>query len=408
MSQHVSRRKWANFLILSIITSILIFSGFGASIGNYSEDSDIDQKSNLYFMEFAQKTPVNFIGEFDHTIRMEFTFSPEDFIWSKFGEFDTLILLEEELLENPGEPVLPFKPVTIVLPSESNLDSAIITTQVKERIVLDEDYYILPGQEPRTVSDYSIDLETISESEIASEFELDTEIYTSSKQYPGNIIQKISETEFNGLHLGHYGIIPVRYNPLERQITIFTKINVNLAFPEVETAQYESITLNEQDIKPIVQFLDNSEDIDNFYEIGSNSRARNSNQKSMNLPNRVVHYVVITNSSNYYDNFLPLVQWKTKKGVPADIIDEGWIRSAYSGNDTQEKIRNFIKDAKEIWNTKYVLLGGDISVIPYRKAYGKVGTYPAIIRYLVIYIIQISTVTGTRMLTEYMVKLLIM
>jgi len=45
------------------------------------------------------------------------------------------------------------------------------------------------------------------------------------------------------------------------------------------------------------------------------------------------------------------------------------IYASQSGRDNAEKVRNFIKYAYQTWQTRYVLLGGDVDVVPPRKAY---------------------------------------
>ena len=80
-----------------------------------------------------------------------------------------------------------------------------------------------------------------------------------------------------------------------------------------------------------------------------------------------LEYVVIT-SESLSDEFDPLVQWKRQKGIRADIRTVEWISSNYSGKDLQEKIRNYLKSAADsglVW----VLLGGDVSVVPHRIAF---------------------------------------
>ena len=63
--------------------------------------------------------------------------------------------------------------------------------------------------------------------------------------------------------------------------------------------------------------------------------------------------------------FQPLADWKTQKGVPATIVTTDWIynNGGYSGSHV-EKIRSFVQDAYNTWGTTYVLLGGDIDVVP--------------------------------------------
>jgi len=85
-----------------------------------------------------------------------------------------------------------------------------------------------------------------------------------------------------------------------------------------------------------------------------------------------VEYAIITGSS-YVDEFQPLADWKTKKGVPTEIFTTDWIYSNYTGTDNQEEIRNFIKDYETSHGLVYVLLGGDVDVVPARIAYDYLG-----------------------------------
>ncbi len=80
-----------------------------------------------------------------------------------------------------------------------------------------------------------------------------------------------------------------------------------------------------------------------------------------------VGYVIIT-SDELAPSFQPLAGWKTRKGVPAVVRTVSWIRGRYDGQDDQERIRNFIRDAHANWGTEWVVLGGDESIVPSRKA----------------------------------------
>ncbi|MGA1873055.1 MAG: C25 family cysteine peptidase [Thermoplasmatota archaeon] len=88
-----------------------------------------------------------------------------------------------------------------------------------------------------------------------------------------------------------------------------------------------------------------------------------------------VQYVIVTDSSKVGDHLQKIRDWKQKKGVPARIVEMSFIKSNYNGTDDQEKVRNFLKDAVATWGVEYVLLGGDISVVPYRSTYVKSGSY---------------------------------
>ena len=51
------------------------------------------------------------------------------------------------------------------------------------------------------------------------------------------------------------------------------------------------------------------------------------------------------------------------------VITTEYIYSNYSGTDNQERIRNFITDAVNNHSTQWILLGGDINIVPYRKTF---------------------------------------
>lgn len=78
-------------------------------------------------------------------------------------------------------------------------------------------------------------------------------------------------------------------------------------------------------------------------------------------------YVVVT-AREYDSVFGRLTKWKTEKGVRAVIRHIDWVYANYPGRDNAEKLRNYLKTLPDS-GVRYVLLGGDVSVIPFRKAY---------------------------------------
>ena len=79
-----------------------------------------------------------------------------------------------------------------------------------------------------------------------------------------------------------------------------------------------------------------------------------------------------TPGADLVDAFEPLAQWKREKGVPAtvvriaDIVDGRYGDFRSGALDLQETIRNFLKHAEAHYRTQWVLLGGDIEVVPPR------------------------------------------
>ncbi len=90
--------------------------------------------------------------------------------------------------------------------------------------------------------------------------------------------------------------------------------------------------------------------------------------KTANYPAGEVNYLIITNTL-FLDALEPLTVWKTQKGLVSKIITVEDIDLDYIGRDTEEKIKNCIKEYYENNNTLWVLLAGDIEHIPSRFAH---------------------------------------
>jgi hypothetical protein len=68
--------------------------------------------------------------------------------------------------------------------------------------------------------------------------------------------------------------------------------------------------------------------------------------------------------------FLPLIAWKNQKGISSEVISIEYIISTYSGASTQLKIKNCLNDFYNNNNLKWVLLGGDNTIVPVQYCYG--------------------------------------
>jgi len=102
-------------------------------------------------------------------------------------------------------------------------------------------------------------------------------------------------------------------------------------------------------------------------------------------------YLIITDNRRWNENMTPgaelegdmiaqferLAQWKREKGLKArvvtitDIVNHRYgVFDPPGTRDLQEVLRNFLKHAYNRWQTYWLLLGGDVSVIPPRPVVG--------------------------------------
>ncbi len=80
-----------------------------------------------------------------------------------------------------------------------------------------------------------------------------------------------------------------------------------------------------------------------------------------------VPYVIVTRR-RLAPVFVPFAAWKSHTGTRAAIRTTEWIDRHYAGRDGAERVRAFLQDAHARWGTRWLLVGGDSTVVPMRLA----------------------------------------
>ncbi|MBR6828229.1 MAG: hypothetical protein IKM76_08775 [Prevotella sp.] len=83
-------------------------------------------------------------------------------------------------------------------------------------------------------------------------------------------------------------------------------------------------------------------------------------------------YIIVTNEE-FKSSFQRLADWKTLKGVPAKILTTEEIATDYTGSTLQAKIKNALKSYYDSTDEEltYVLLGGDVDIVPAQMCYAR-------------------------------------
>ena len=283
------------------------------------------------------------------SIEYSLYFTEEDFIFGKTLEFDTISLKDSGHISEIGKPYLPMKKLLIALPQDMLATSIRIVDSSQK--YLPGLFSVLPAQEPQPFSKIN-DYKNIVHS--------DDPIYLNSEPYPSDIIELTGQTDLAGQAIAEINIYPVQYIPNQMRLKILTSIDFVIEGVDgYVCGDYlsRSISIEEKEsyMETIKDLVLNPEDV-----VLSHSE---SNIQPLDLDPGDYDYVIIT-KSDWEDDFLPLANWKTKKGIPANIMTTEWIYSEYSGSNKQ-KIREFVMDAHTNWGTTYFLLGGDTGTIPY-------------------------------------------
>ncbi|NIO02233.1 MAG: T9SS type A sorting domain-containing protein [Candidatus Latescibacteria bacterium] len=264
--------------------------------------------------------------------------------------YDVIRYENLELSQEVGSPQLPVKVLHVVLPPEKRISGIELTPLKSEE--LEGSYHVLPVQPPRILS--TPRHEFIQPNE---------RIYESSKIFPAEIGSVAPHGYFSGYNLGAIFVSPIQYIPAQKKLVFHSEIEVRIAYERSEklpippkSTEYSRFIL-EKTLKRL------SKDP----PVISRSSVPPLRRVSA-LPDEEHPYVIIT-SDLLASSFQPLADWKSKKGLSAEIVTTSWIYANYSGVDNAAKVRNFITDAYQNWGTVWILLGGDTPVVPARRAY---------------------------------------
>jgi len=274
-------------------------------------------------------------------------FSKDDLIFDTLMGYDVVQLKDGSYRNELGKPLLPVKEIKIALPQGMTVTRVQVVDI--ERISISGLYTILPSQPPRKLNDNLMPFT-----------EPDMRVYASDQLYPSSVVECVGQTDLAGQGMAVIRLSPVQYVPSEKKLFLSTSITFVVSgkdgyvcgdhlSPSISTS---SQNLYESNVKEMVI---NPEDVQ--------LHMSTTPQPSGVAPGDY-DYVIITQSS-WVSAFQPLADWKTKKGIPATIVTTTWIYNSggYSGSNVN-KIKAFVQDAYTNWGTIFVLLGGDIDVVP--------------------------------------------
>jgi len=288
----------------------------------------------------------------EDVLKESLSFSKSDLNFSKLNGYDRVILADCDLTAKVGEPQLPVCLVNLVIPDGARVEEVeILTTESEE---LPGSYLLYPIQPPQILS--------LSRDELIPFVEPKSSIYNSSL-YPQKIVEYRGSGSLRGYQMASFLVYPLQYLPLEKSLRFHSQIDFLVRFspgPKPSPIIRRSERMEGLIQRMVGSLVLNPQNIREIQGIKGKS--------STLLPSGEFEYVIITGES-YVPYFQPLADWKMKKGIPAVIVTTDSIYANFPGQDSQEKIRNFIKDAYQNWGTVWVLLGGDTGIIPDRKAF---------------------------------------
>ncbi len=167
------------------------------------------------------------------------------------------------------------------------------------------------------------------------------------KIYPDSVVRYGGIATIDHYNYVNFVITPFLYNATNGLLSFINQISINIELTDDEISN--NIPTQSSVIKRIVH---NPNDVDLYYS-----------KKSSKSTIQNIDYLIIT-ADSLKNSFEPLRIWKTQKGVYTKIITLSEIYSNYTGESPQLKIKQCIKDYYDNRGLKWVLLGGDETIIP--------------------------------------------
>jgi hypothetical protein len=318
------------------------------------------RKEGLFFLFLS-------LTAFAGVIEQEITFEKNDISFTKIEKYDFIRLKGCESNEEIGAPSLPRASFSLLIPQGSEVTRVEVISLDKE--IIPGEYEVYPTQHPQP----------FIKGKIFEFVEPDKDIYAQDTPYPEKIIEFSHTGSMGGYKLANLLAYPIQYIPKEKQLIFYSKIEFRVTYEENLRSLNIKKTEKQNEIfgERVRKLVLNPEDI-------GISKPSIGLDKSRALPADTVEYVIIT-ASTLREPFEELAKWKTKKGIPAQVVTLDYIYANYSGVDNADRVRNFIKDANSSWGTIWVLLGGQCDyewgqeIVPRRNvwyitSYG--GNYP--------------------------------
>ncbi len=273
---------------------------------------------------------------------------------------------EPEIMENsfrnelpqimtPGQPAMPYIPVKVLLPMGQKITS--VNVELTDLAEIRGDKYIDHVRQMQPISQPTPD-KTLK----------DQAIYSRNANFPEMNYELLGTQRVKGYDLVIINVYPYKFNPVTKVVTWFqnAEITINSNFDnDVYDAQNKMMIEGYK--SDLEKMIINPEALYNYNKTYSNS------SRTLVDPSDPYTMIVITDAERevYLQDF---VDWKNDHDVLTATFLTSDIYAEYTGENDQEKIKNFIIDAYETYSgtsnpLEYILLGGDDEIIPIRTVF---------------------------------------
>jgi hypothetical protein len=292
-----------------------------------------------------------FLYQFAQSNTIEKTFLFPEYHVQLKGSFHHLDLPGTQLTGLPGEPLLPWKNVSMLLPPGEAVSSVEI---IRENPVTAPGLISLWPAQPVRPTSFSD----------TGSFFFNRLTYDKPGPYPARCNTRWSVQYLHGYALAFTSFTPVEYLPSEKKLKVYQRVTVRIHTSPASGDHPDHVGPASASILQTVRQMVSNPDMTGRYSPGD-------------LPMENYQYLIVT-PLVFKNEFQSLVNLYAAKGLNTRVITVDSIQAVTTGFDKPEKIRNFIINQYNNHQIQYVLLAGNPALVPCRYLHCSVisgGTY---------------------------------
>jgi hypothetical protein len=243
----------------------------------------------------------------------------------------------------PGSPLLPVYSGNVSIPAGAELIG--ITVKRVERTELGQGISLYPVQPPRPLSK---DLPFVGQNQA---------VYASAAVYPASPLTEIPAGSKAGFRIAGFLFCPFEYRAASGSLTLFSRVELAVSYRE-NAAAAPVLTVSQRELaqRGVEAIVVNPKDVAVMAPPAAEKDAAEID-------------VVIVTSNAMKATFETLRTYYMRKGYFTVIMPTETIYARYTGFDNAEKVRNMLKEKFAQNGLKYVVLGGDVQICPFRNGY---------------------------------------
>ena len=161
-------------------------------------------------------------------------FSEDELSFKDIKSYQLPLIKDCNFVPNPGEPQIPIKAIYFVLPQGSRVKGVrVIDSKFK---ILPDKYNLYPSQPPQILS-------TPGGGEPKNILFVNpvAEIYSSSKEYPGKLIEFMGEGRMGSYRIAEVLVYPLQWVPKAGELKIYTEIRIAVELAEDKVQKFKEL-----------------------------------------------------------------------------------------------------------------------------------------------------------------------